>query len=385
MRKEIRPTPPEVRTFESLVKLEGDVAYARRDLPPMTCVAVCPGRVFSADDHARLFGSDDRFAQWTMHTAGNGAAGNRRPRHGYVITTGLPGGAFDPKYQDIRTYGLAPFFAEFWPTPKNVGRVAPCITVMRNDRTEYWTGRTHVRAGQQLVVSHKFQRPNMQEFWVMVPDCPLPVSIRWIARHNPTTLDWQHSGYDVRSPEHRQLFAYHARSRHNLLAVASHQRLRGPPMTIGAPPLEPVRVACTLARRDPTRWGAQWLDIMNALVFGRARVTYYSVIRPRGSRDDEYFTDLKDLLALTLALANNGHLYAMDAVRDVCSLHGYTVPRIMEKYEDSLEFRNPDHNIVMLTPWAAENVPTQAVVDTLVAFLLKAVCRAASQPPSSQN
>ena len=363
MLKEIVPTPSELSKFQRMTRLRGDFAVARIDLPPFTCVAVCPGRVFSIADHARLYSSRygyDPYAQWTMYSARN----SHSPRQGFVVTAGLPGNLMDAKYQSLEKYGYAPFFTQSLDEGD-----ATCITVMRANRTEYWTGRLGVKAGDVLSVLLKFQLPNnMQEFWVMMPDSRLPVSIRWLTPH----VLVRYGGYTAGDPGHEQQIMHHIRSRQKQLASAEGRRIRGPPQQLHLPPLAVIKSACMSVERPDQLWVMQ----VHAAAYGSRPLRYFSVVKPRLTKPTKLemqMVDLCELLALLMALVLNTHMYAMDALRNVClSPPADPVPEILTKFR----FDNARHDIAELTPWAAEHVSREDLCYALLAVLSKSFCKA---------
>ena len=184
-RSSVAPSAEEVALDMKLCRKSsrGEVK-ATQDIRPFTRVAVCAGRVYSDDEHTRLFGDTDAWGQWTVVKQPD----KQQPiKKGFIVSPGLPGGALDPLYDNPDVYGLASFFADTQPGVEPV-----CIYVInaRKGRMEYWTGRNGALKNEKLTLCYDEEArcPKFPTVYVLYGQSSRPTSVFELA-HNRTGLD----------------------------------------------------------------------------------------------------------------------------------------------------------------------------------------------------
>lgn len=146
-RSVVGPTPKDLEEDSRLYYIRQNKVYASTTIRPFTRVAVCAGRLFSRQEHIRLFGDGARADGWARSTVKRQGK-TRLP--GYVVSPGLPGGALDPKFADTDMFGVAAFLT---PVPGR-NREPTCIEVVNvlESRKEFWVGRHGAHRDQLLTV-----------------------------------------------------------------------------------------------------------------------------------------------------------------------------------------------------------------------------------------
>lgn len=173
----ILPTPAELRTCPAEVR--GGKVYATRDISPFTLVAPYPGKVYTHEAWARLFGGKDKWAQHTVVKRGS------EIKQGYMVTIGKEGAknqAIDPAFFDWRVTGPAPYLGQ---VPKSTE--PNCITVINaaKGRVEYWVGRLGATRGEELTLCYNQQRcPKVPLIYVVYSDrVTRPLSLQRLAHY----------------------------------------------------------------------------------------------------------------------------------------------------------------------------------------------------------
>ena len=199
LRHHIVPSPAELaEDLKWCTKAADAAVYAKHDIPPFTRVAVCPGRVYTDEEHARIFGDTDAWGQWTVVRQSDGSV-----KKGFVVTPGLPGGALDPLYDNPKVYGLAPFFADTQPGVEPV-----CIYVInaRKGRMEYWTGRNGALKNEKLTLCYDEEArcPKFPTVYVLYGPSLRPRSVLELAHDKtgvtPYSVLRKYADYDVANP-----------------------------------------------------------------------------------------------------------------------------------------------------------------------------------------
>lgn len=152
-RRTVVPDASERAEDARLVVVKDGVVKARVSIAPFTRVAVCFGRVFTAEEHRQVFAGKDPWMQWTFVRTPQGA------RQGHVVTPGLPGGALDPLYDGV---GAFPYFTE---APRDTEPECVYVLNYKKGRMEYWVGRRGAFAAQTLRLC--YSPPKCAEYPVM--------------------------------------------------------------------------------------------------------------------------------------------------------------------------------------------------------------------------
>lgn len=173
----VKPTRAEQADDAKLVEHGPGGVVARQNIPPFTRVAVCFGRVLSTQDHSTLFGSADRWQQWTFVRKGAKAL------QGFVVTPARPGGSgLDPAFSELGA------FPHFKPAPACTEPECVYVLNFAHNRLEYWTGRRGARAGQPLRLSYDSDKTTFPVIYVYDSNMAKPLSVHELAVRAPSSL-----------------------------------------------------------------------------------------------------------------------------------------------------------------------------------------------------